>query len=71
MLLDVDALLVELEQLSPRRAEVLNLRFFGGLTEDEVAAVLGVSRRTVQDEFRSARAWVMARWSSLGDPERT
>lgn len=70
-LLDVDALLVELEQLSPRRAEVLELRFFGGLTEEEVAEVLSVSRRTVQNEFRSARAWVMARWSSLGGPDRT
>ena len=33
-------------------------RYFGGLTDDETAAVLGVSRRTVQADWRGARAWL-------------
>lgn len=60
-LLELDELLRELATLSERRAEVVQLRFFGGLTEVEAAEVLGVSRRTVQEEFRSARAWLRAR----------
>ncbi len=61
VVLEVDEHLNVLAGISPRRAEVVHLRFFGGLTEVQAAEVLGVSRRTVQDEFRSARAWLAAR----------
>ncbi len=57
-LLDIEAALQQLEVISQRRAEIVRLRFFAGLTEEDVADVLGVSRRTVQYEFRSARAWL-------------
>jgi len=59
--LDLDALLVELEQWDPRRARVVELRFFGGLTVAQVADLLGVSDRTVEQEWRLARAWLRAR----------
>lgn len=42
----------------PRRAEVVRLRFFTGLTEEEIAGVLGVSHRTVSRDWRYVRAWL-------------
>jgi len=47
-----------LEQLDPRKAEVVSLRYFVGLTVDETAVVLGVSPRTIDSEWRFARAWL-------------
>lgn len=47
-----------LEQSDPRKAEIVNLRYFAGMTETETAAALGVSRRTVQIDWRLARAWL-------------
>jgi len=52
------ASLEELEAIDPRQAEIVGLRFFAGLTEPEIAAVMGVSERTVQREWRMARAWL-------------
>lgn len=48
----------ELATLSQRTARVVELRFFGGMTEAEVAAALEVSVRTVSGEWRKARAWL-------------
>ena len=59
--LDVLALeeaLQRFEKLDPRGAEIVELRFFGGLTEDEVATQLDLSRRTVAREWRLAKAWL-------------
>ena len=53
--------LEELEILSERQARVVKLRFFGGLTAEEISEVLGVSDRTVKDDWRVARAWLMER----------
>ena len=47
-----------LAELDTQRAQVVELRFFGGLTIDEVAAVLEVSSRTVERQWRYARAWL-------------
>ena len=55
-LLALDEALRALEQASPRRADVVRLRFFAGLSEDETAEVLGVSKRTVSREWTLARA---------------
>ena len=44
--------------LDERKAKVVELRFYGGLTTDEVAEVLGVSRATVEREWSFARAWL-------------
>jgi RNA polymerase sigma-70 factor (ECF subfamily) len=57
-ILDLNAALQRLERLSPRQARVVELRFFGGVSEDEAAEILGISRRTVQLEWRGARAWL-------------
>jgi RNA polymerase sigma factor (TIGR02999 family) len=47
-----------LDQLEERQRQVVELRFYGGLREDEIAEVLGVSTRTVQREWVKARAWL-------------
>jgi RNA polymerase sigma factor (TIGR02999 family) len=50
--------LVELSRLDERKARVVELRFFGGLTVEEVAVVLETSRRTVEADWTFARAWL-------------
>lgn len=57
-LLDLDDALERLRSLSERQAKIVELRFFGGLTQDEVAELLGVSRRTVAGDWAMARAWL-------------
>lgn len=57
-LIALDEALVRLEQLDKRCGEVVQHRFFGGLTLEETAAVLGVSGKTVQREWLAARAWL-------------
>jgi DNA-directed RNA polymerase specialized sigma24 family protein len=47
-----------LAQSHPRQAQVVTLRFFGGLTVPEVAGSLGVSVTTVEGDWRFARAWL-------------
>jgi RNA polymerase sigma factor (TIGR02999 family) len=58
---DVFALYEALERLAaldPRQASIVEMRFFGGLSVEEVAEVLGVSKRTVEGEWSHARAWL-------------
>jgi RNA polymerase sigma factor (TIGR02999 family) len=64
--LALDAALERLHQDSPRRAQVVELRYFGGLTNDEIAEVLKTSPATVERDWRHARAWLYA---ALGGPE--
>lgn len=47
-----------LEELDPRRASVVEAKVFGGLTNEEVAEVLGVSTTTVESDWRTGRAWL-------------
>lgn len=68
---DVDLIALEdalerLAALDERKAKVVELRFFGGLTTDEVAEVLAVSRATVEREWSFARAWL---FDALGGDE--
>jgi RNA polymerase sigma factor (TIGR02999 family) len=63
-LLALDTALSKLETLDPRAARVVELRFFGGLTEDEVADVIGISTITVKRDWKAARAWLMGRLGS-------
>jgi RNA polymerase sigma factor (TIGR02999 family) len=58
LLLAVDAALTRLEALDPRLARVVECRFFGGLTEEETAAVLGVTARTVRRDWIKAKGWL-------------
>jgi RNA polymerase sigma factor (TIGR02999 family) len=58
-LLALDEALVRLESVNARSVEVIELRFFAGLTIEETANVLGVSRRTVEVDWSHARAWLL------------
>ncbi len=60
-LLDLDEALSELEQLSPRQARVVELRYFAGLSVPEVARALGVNPRSVDRDWATARAWLRGR----------
>jgi len=46
-------------QVAPRQAKVVELRYFGGLTEEEVVAVLNISPRTVERDWGLAKAWLL------------
>jgi len=54
----LDEALGSLTEIDPRRAQVIELRFFGGLTDEETAEVLKVSPQTVMRDWRLARAWL-------------
>jgi RNA polymerase sigma factor (TIGR02999 family) len=56
--LAIDDALGRLAELHERQARVVELRFFGGLNIEEAAAVLGISRATVTDDWAVARAWL-------------
>jgi RNA polymerase sigma-70 factor, ECF subfamily len=58
IILALDESLARLEQQEPEIARVVELRFFGGLTQDECAQLLGVSRRTVCRHWDYAQAWL-------------
>lgn len=60
----VDDALRALETLDPRAARVVELRFFAGLTLEETADALRISRKTVVREWRKARAWLTAELES-------
>ena len=64
---DLDDALTRLEQLDSRAASVVEMRFFGGLKEDEVAEVLGVSLATVKRDWEFARSWLLAQLDSKPD----
>jgi RNA polymerase sigma factor (TIGR02999 family) len=57
-MLGIDQALTRLESVDERLARVVEWRFFGGMTEDEVAEALGVTARTVRRDWRSARAFL-------------
>jgi RNA polymerase sigma factor (TIGR02999 family) len=60
-ILALEQALTRLESLEPRLAQVVEMRFYSGLLETEVAAALGVSTITVKRDWRVARAWLLAR----------
>jgi RNA polymerase sigma-70 factor, ECF subfamily len=60
----LDDALSELTHLDARQGQIVELRYFGGLSEEEVAIVLSVSRRTVTREWRAARAWLYRRMTT-------
>jgi RNA polymerase sigma factor (TIGR02999 family) len=55
---ELDELLDALAQMDPRRAKVIELRFFGGLTVEETAEFLQISPQSVMRDWRLARAWL-------------
>ena len=57
-LLDLEEALRELETLDPRQAQIVEMRFFGGLTAEEIGEVLEISPRTVKREWSFAKRWL-------------
>src|SRR5918994_1371434 len=66
-ILALDEALRRLSELDARQAQIVELRFFGGLTLDEIAAMFGVSERTVKREWQKARTFLYHALSSPGD----
>lgn len=62
-LLALDEALTELATLDERKSRILELRFFGGLSNPEIAEALGVALNTVEKDWYAARAWLRARLS--------
>jgi len=65
-LLLLDEALHSLEEIDPRRSRVVELRFFGGLDNNEIAAVLKISANTVTRDWNLARAWLYQELSGSG-----
>src|SRR5215831_9522054 len=60
-IISIDKALNELAMADPRQAQIVELRFFGGLTHEEIALALGTSLRSVNRQWRLARAWLYQR----------
>jgi RNA polymerase sigma factor (TIGR02999 family) len=54
----IDDALDRLAKMNPRQCRIVELRYFGGLTEDEIAGALNISERTVRRDWNLARAWL-------------
>jgi len=63
-LIDLDQALAELARIDPRQGQIVELRYFGGLSEQEVGEVLSISRTTVTREWQTARAWLYRRMTT-------
>ena len=57
-ILELDEALVRLQQIQPQAAQVVQLRYFAGLSVPEIAMMIGVSPRTVDRQWAYARAWI-------------
>jgi RNA polymerase sigma factor (TIGR02999 family) len=66
-ILALDQALSSLSELDARQARIVELRFFGGLTLDEIAAMFGVSERTVKREWQKARTFLYHAMRPLED----
>ena len=62
--LDVERLLAELERLEPIAADIVEMRYFGGYSDDEIAEALGVTDRTVRRHWEKARLFMLAQLQS-------
>jgi RNA polymerase sigma factor (TIGR02999 family) len=65
--LDLDFALRKLEERDPRKARVIEMRFFGGLTADESAALLEVSVETIRRDLRLGQAWLQRELARSGE----
>ena len=65
----LEAALQELAVLDPRQGQIVEFRYFGGMSEQEVAEVLAISRSTVTREWQTARAWLYRRMTKI--PKRS
>lgn len=65
-LIALDDALNELARLDPQQSRIVELRFFGGLSIEDTAEVIGVSRTTVKREWATARAWLRREVGKIG-----
>ena len=63
--LAIDQALTRLAQKDPRQAQIVELRYFGGLTEEQIAEIWHITPRTVRREWSSARIWLYAELTSI------
>ena len=63
-MLALDELLTGLHSLDERAAQIVELRYFGGYEESEIARLLDISERTVRRDWRKARAFLLAEMRS-------
>ncbi|HNG92759.1 MAG TPA: sigma-70 family RNA polymerase sigma factor [Acidobacteriota bacterium] len=66
-ILDLDTTLTELEQLDQRAARIFELRFFGGLTFDEITQLLGISLSTTKRDWKAAQAFLQRKFKHLAE----
>jgi RNA polymerase sigma factor (TIGR02999 family) len=69
--LALDKALTHLATLNERWAQVVEYRFFGGMTEEEIAGLFGVSERTVRRDWRKAKAWLATALAESEAPARS
>lgn len=62
-ILEIDDALAQLFTLSPQKAQIVEMRFYGGCTIEETAEALGISTATVERDWRFARAWLKSKLS--------
>lgn len=67
-LLALDEAMTELAFIKPRHCQIVEMRFFGGLTIEETAEVLSISHATVERDWSFARVWLYQRLKRIGDP---
>jgi RNA polymerase sigma factor (TIGR02999 family) len=71
-ILDLEEALTAFSQLAPRQAQVVELRYFGGLTEQEIVAALKISPRTARRDWHFAKAWLLRELSrTKGEQHRS
>jgi len=68
-LVALDDAMTKLAALDPRQSRLIELRFFGGLSIEETAVVLGISPATVKREWATARVWLQREMSKKGAPK--
>jgi DNA-directed RNA polymerase specialized sigma24 family protein len=66
-ILDLDAALKELAAFDPRKCQIVELKFFGGLSLEETAAALDLSLATIEREWQFARTWLFRALSKTDD----
>jgi len=70
-ILALDEALTEFSKVAPRQAKVVELRYFGGRTEEEIAPVMKISPRTARRDWHIAKAWLLRELShTAGKPKR-
>jgi RNA polymerase sigma factor (TIGR02999 family) len=66
-ILALDEALIAFSRMAPRQAKVVELRYFGGLTEEEIEAVLKISQRTIRRDWDLAKAWLLRELSHTSE----